>query len=215
MSIRHMAAIWEDPYYSRADKTKLLVALSIADNARGEDGKAWPSIEYIARKARSSVRGAQEAIRQLERDWKLEVHPFKGVNGTNLYVVHLPPATVAPPRNEAAVKPPVKAAVRCTQIIRNQEESLGTLSMRKNRVSKIRDANPSIPSPSETEEYGATLDLDPAESKRFYDYYQARGWEIKGTLIRDWRAIMRTWQTSKEMGVKPAAVNSGPAKCIL
>jgi len=118
MSILHMAAIWEDPYYSHSDKTKLLVALAIADNARGEDGRAWPSIEYIAKKARSSVRGAQEAIRELERDGKMEVHPFKGVNGTNLYIVLLPPATVAPPRNEA----PVKAAAGCTQIIRNRQE---------------------------------------------------------------------------------------------
>lgn len=131
MSIRHMSAIWDDPYYTRADKTKLLVALSIADNARGEDGRAWPSIEYIARKARSSVRGAQEAIRELERDARLEVIPFAGQKGTNLYVVKIPPATVAPPCNEAAVKAADEAADGCTQIIKNHQESERTSSFEK------------------------------------------------------------------------------------
>lgn len=131
MSIRHMAEVWADPYFGQIDKAKLLVALALADSARAEDGKAWPSIESIARKARTSIRGAQDAIRSLEKDGIISVTPFGGMNGTNAYflckyVSLHPPAMVAPPRNEAAakapVKPPVKAAADCTQSVRNHQE---------------------------------------------------------------------------------------------
>jgi hypothetical protein len=138
MSIRHMAAIWDDPYYTHSDKTKLLVALAIADNARGEDGRAWPSIEYIARKARSSVRGAQEAIRELEKDGRIQVFPFAGQKGTNLYVVKIPPATVAPPCNGTADEAPFKAADGCTQIIKNHQEPLGIILRKDSTIHPIK-----------------------------------------------------------------------------
>lgn len=124
MSIRHMSAVWDDPYFESGDKVKLLVALSLADNARAEDGKAWPSIESIARKARTSIRGAQEACRELEKDGKIRIVMNGGQNGTNAYFLlftpaHAAPARTAPPRKRAAEKaaeiPAEKAAADCTQ----------------------------------------------------------------------------------------------------
>ncbi len=205
MSIRHMAAIWDDPYYTEKGKTKLLVALAIADNARGEDGRAWPSIEYIARKSRSSVRGVQEAIRDLEKDGKLKVIPFAGQKGTNLYVVNIPPATVAPPRNEAADE----AAPGCTQIISNHQEP---------RIKKEAASN-SIPQPpplSEVILFAATLDFEDAvaEGNRFFNYHAAKGWCMGTTPIRDWRAKFRLWKTENEMKKAPEAKPATqPAQC--
>lgn len=37
-------------------------------------------------------------------------------------------------------------------------------------------------------------DVDP---QRFIDYYQARGWMIGKTKMRDWRAAVRTWEKPK------------------
>lgn len=134
MSIRHMADVWADPYFGQGDKVKLLVALSIADCARSEDGKAWPSLDSIARKSRTSIRGAQEAIREMQKDGKIEVHEGKGVHGTNVYLLLSPPHIVHPaqrsPRKPAAEKapefPPEKAALDCTQSVRNGKEREGT-----------------------------------------------------------------------------------------
>jgi hypothetical protein len=84
MSIRHMTAVWDDSYYGGTDKSKLLIALAIADYA-GEDGSAWPSIETLAKKARTSVRHAQRAVRELEQDGRLSIVPQQGPNGVNLY----------------------------------------------------------------------------------------------------------------------------------
>lgn len=128
MSIRHLSAIWEDGYYTQGDKAKLLVALAIADSARSEDGEAWPGIEYLARKARTSVRGVQEACRELEKDGRLKVQLNAGINGTNRYTVLLlvPPQPLHPPRNEAPEIPPEEAPADCTQTVRNRQEREGT-----------------------------------------------------------------------------------------
>lgn len=37
------------------------------------------------------------------------------------------------------------------------------------------------------------------DAKRFYNYYAARGWETNGTHIRDWKALIRSWEP-KDMG---------------
>lgn len=147
MSIRLIASVWGDDYYKAEDKTKLLVALAIADSAR-DDGKAWPGIESLAGKARCSTRRAQEVIREMERDGKLVVEPRTGPNFTNTYIVRTPqpshrqprngctttPATVAPlkpshPATERTetLQPDVSdpcngASARCTQTVENRVE---------------------------------------------------------------------------------------------
>lgn len=123
MSFTHVAIVFADAYYGQGDKAKLLVALAIAECARGEDGRAWPSVEYIARKARTSIRGVQEACRELETAGRLEVSIGNGPHGTNVYTVLTPrngctPPAMAAPRNGAAEIP----APDCTQTIRNQKE---------------------------------------------------------------------------------------------
>lgn len=84
MSIHYMNAVWRDPYFTNSDKTKLLVALALAD-CSDDNGQSFPSIDYIAKKARSTTRCAQMACREMERDGKLEILIGMGRNGTNLY----------------------------------------------------------------------------------------------------------------------------------
>lgn len=114
-----MAVIWADPYYSQADKTKLLVALAIADSARSEDGRAWPGIEFIARKSRCSGRAAQLAVQSLEKDGKLTVERGAGPSGTNVYLLCSGGEAISPvkPVRGEIYRPPispggVKSAVR-------------------------------------------------------------------------------------------------------
>lgn len=146
MSIRHMADVWADPYFGQGDKVKLLVALAIADHANSDTGMAWPALEKLAQKSRTSVRGAQEALREMERDGKLEIHVGKGPSFTNLYRItprtdctpaddlqRTPPHAVHParraPRKRAAEKAAEKAALDCTLTIRNHQEPLGIITL--------------------------------------------------------------------------------------
>lgn len=32
------------------------------------------------------------------------------------------------------------------------------------------------------------------DAKRFFNYYEARGWETNGTPIRNWKALLNTWE---------------------
>lgn len=136
MSVRYITAVWDDCYFTSSDKAKLLVALAIADSARSEDGKAWPSIDYLARKSRTSQRGVQEACREMEKDGKLRVQIGAGPHGTNVYLLLFTPAAIAPPAtispcNEAAEETPED----CTQTVRNRQEPSG-----EKELSAIREA---------------------------------------------------------------------------
>ena len=74
--------IWEDS--SIINRTELLVLLAIADNAN-DDGICWPSIETIARKARTTLRTVFDTLKSLETTKRLEVTRGKGPKGTNVY----------------------------------------------------------------------------------------------------------------------------------
>lgn len=146
MSIECLTMVWKDDYYTENDKTKLLVALAIADCADAA-GCAFPGVEYLARKARCTTRSVQELCRRLEADGKLEIHIGKGRNGTNLYrIVRVKPlqgekhsvsdkgvkrlrGAIFAGCNGVPVQPPVEAAnetpVEFTQTVRNRQEASG------------------------------------------------------------------------------------------
>ena len=40
------------------------------------------------------------------------------------------------------------------------------------------------------------------DADRFYNYYAARGWSIKGDPVRDWKALIKTWAPTKHADPK-------------
>lgn len=85
MSVRAMAHVWAT---SVARGTELLVALAIADFA-DDDGRAWPSIATLSRKARCAERTVQDSVAALRRRGELLVEVGAGPRGTNLFRVVL------------------------------------------------------------------------------------------------------------------------------
>jgi hypothetical protein len=83
MAVKMTSAIWE---YSQAKGSELLVMLAIADNA-DDHGKAYPSIQYIAKKTRLTARNVQLLLRKLEKLGELSVAVGDGPHGCNLYRV--------------------------------------------------------------------------------------------------------------------------------
>lgn len=208
-----MAKVWKDAYFTPADKTKLLIALAIADYSN-ENGYAWPAIETLAHKARTSTRGAQEACREMEKDGMLRVQFAGGRNGTNLY--YLTPATVAPPCNGAALKAAEEAALGCTQSVRKQRnhqepsEFIFTDEQKTNLNTKTTLDKP--PTLSEAVTYGATIGFDAKGVEAWWDHFESNGWKVSGkTPMKNWQAAMRTGKrvsttlpTPKRNGNKPA-----------
>lgn len=65
MSVRVSSWVWQhSPVEHRGD---LLVLLALADHAHDDGGSAYPSVSTLARKARLTRRGAQLALRRLEK----------------------------------------------------------------------------------------------------------------------------------------------------
>lgn len=52
----------------------------------------------------------------------------------------------------------------------------------------------SKPTASEVDEYGATLVPPFNRGGEFVDHYEANGWKVGKTSMKDWRAAVRTWQ---------------------
>lgn len=71
---------------SQAEGKTLLVLIAIASRA-DDDGVAWPGIEWIAKRARCSLRKAQDAIRELQAMGELQVEYTVGRSNTNRYTV--------------------------------------------------------------------------------------------------------------------------------
>lgn len=96
MSIEVMTEVWRR---STVYSGNLLVLLAIADFA-DDDGKAFPSVTTLARKARLSERQVQRAISALVKAGELTVRKGAGPHGAHVFHVLL----VAPRQIDAPTK---------------------------------------------------------------------------------------------------------------
>jgi hypothetical protein len=91
VSVRVLSwALRESPVEAKGD---LLVLIVLADHAHDDGDGAYPSVETIGKLARLSLRGTQNALRNLEAAGVIEATPRKGK--TTLYRVLMTPATTA------------------------------------------------------------------------------------------------------------------------
>ena len=88
-----MSRVWK---YSKQEGTKLLLLLALADFAR-DDGRAWPAVATLAKKARCKKRNAQYILRELVKIGEIEIDKRAGPNGTNLYRIIVGVQPIAPP----------------------------------------------------------------------------------------------------------------------
>lgn len=64
------------------------------------------------------------------------------------------------------------------------------------------------PNSQEVTEYAKSIEFD-LKGQDFLDYYQVRGWKLKGNLsMKDWKAAVRTWKKNHN---KPTTVNGSKA----
>ncbi|OHV26227.1 hypothetical protein EOS93_10140 [Rhizobium sp. RMa-01] len=85
MSIKVMTIVW-----SRAPvkSGELLLLLALSDNA-DDNGVAFPSVTYLASKARMTPRNVQLCLSNLERSGFIQIVPRGGPSGANKYRVNL------------------------------------------------------------------------------------------------------------------------------
>ena len=88
MSIKIMNYVWE---HSKQKGTELLLLLALADFA-DDSGDCYPSINRLAKKARTGERNTQKLLRKLETAREITIHETAGIETghgkTNRYTVH-------------------------------------------------------------------------------------------------------------------------------
>jgi hypothetical protein len=80
-----MAKVWE---FSRHAGSELLMLLAIADFS-DDEGRAYPAVSTLARKARMSPRNVNHILTALRASGELEVKANEGPHGTNRYRIRL------------------------------------------------------------------------------------------------------------------------------
>lgn len=104
--------IWADA--SITNRSELLLVLAIAHYSNEKnDGWAWPSIDTLAKRLRSSPRLVQFLVAKLVKSKKLEVRYGASRFGTNLYRLRLGVQNLHPGGEENSI-PPVQKPVHET-----------------------------------------------------------------------------------------------------
>jgi hypothetical protein len=85
MSIKVATQVWNGSRHKSGD---LLVLLALADHA-DDQGKAWPGIPLLARKARLSERHTRRCLNRLVSSCEVEILPNAAPSGRNLYHIRL------------------------------------------------------------------------------------------------------------------------------
>jgi len=99
MSIKVATQVWNGSRHRSGD---LLVLLALADHA-DDQGKAWPGIPLLARKARLSQRHTRRCLNRLASSCEVEILPNAAPSGRNLYHIRLDRLT---PDNLSTGTPP-------------------------------------------------------------------------------------------------------------
>jgi hypothetical protein len=85
MSVKLSTKVWQ---CSRHKSGNLLVLLALADHA-DDEGKAWPGVRSLARKARLSQRHARRCLRELLVSGELEILAEPAPSGGKWYQIRL------------------------------------------------------------------------------------------------------------------------------
>lgn len=95
MSVTNIGLVWK--FKEISSRAELLLLLAIADYSNEDTGEAWPSVESLAKKSRSSQRSVQRMLQSLSQRGYLRIAYNAGPNGTNLYWLLRGGDTMAPP----------------------------------------------------------------------------------------------------------------------
>lgn len=141
------------------------------------------------RKAAGSEQGPQEDI-PTETAVSGTENKTSGVSGAETHV--------------SAEKIPVSGG-KMPQIKEDKRKENYSRKNSRERVKKNAASGVCLPhSPEEVEEYFKSKDFH-SSAELFFNYYQSRGWSIKGSCITDWKALAFAWNKREKKDPDPPA----------
>lgn len=219
MSIKAMTRVFDE---SEARLGARLVLLALADFSN-DDGRSWPSVATIARKARLSPRQVQRILRDLETEGELVVEEGAGPHGCNMYrIVFQGGDNLSPVENVRGDKSDTGGVTFRTGGVTNRAENVSKMSPeplvnhqvepsslnRQDARSQKRKRLTLFPegfgvSP-EMRSWAIERGLSDAEVT--YESERFEGWAIaKGAQYVDW---VRAWQNWMVKSARDAAAGS-------
>ena len=209
---------WYDEPYTKVVFLHLLFLAQYEETFyRGvhlEPGQAVATLPEIALENGISVQNVRTAIEHLKSTGELTVkkhHKFTvytvknydQYNGTNS------PSNSLPTVNQQAANSLPTGNQQSFLILRNKEveevkNGVGDAdaSAPPKKTSRKTFEKPTV---AELEAYAAELAYR-LDAQRFWDYYEANGWMVGKTHMKDWKACVRNWKRRDE---KPAAAKPG------
>lgn len=201
MSVQAMSWVID---HSKQRGSKFVVLLMIANHAHSDGTTAYPSYDRLATESRISARQVITHVKALQESGELKVEVCKSEYGTNLY--SLPLMVSESSTSRWGVKKPSYAIPRhksAAKLHPNRKEPKEVIER------DIIGAEAPItkrPSKEEVQTYMEELGFIKPEldSERFVDHYQAVGWMVGITPLRDWKAKVREWKRRQSKFVADA-----------
>jgi len=183
------------------------VVWAVLANRIGDNGFCWAGVRSIARDAGVDVSTVLESIRKLEDAGRLRVER-RGSGRANHYSL---PASESDGEIQALGKSkrsenPNSGAGKI------QAQALGKSKHKRiepfNRTKRVR-AHFQKPTAAEVSEYGQSIGYA-LDGAYFCDTYEARGWMVGRSPMKDWKAAVRNWRAreGKDNGNSRAVVRA-------
>ena len=182
MSIEALNAAFK---YQGITPSQKLVLLALANYA-DEEMRCFPGLDRIARDTCLSRSTVIRTIKSLSETGIIEVEKRGGMGdgrASNRYRI------IAKCHHDT---PRLSVTMTPLSVTMTPEPSLNHQIKEKSKPKK-KVARFKPPSPEEVTEYARTIGFN-LDGNHFVDYYEARGWRLTRTPMKDWKAAVRTWK---------------------
>ena len=156
----------------------------------GENGFCWPGVRTIATDTGLTVTGILKCLQSLQRKKLLRIEN-QGNGKANHYRLTDGSAqqSLALNRVKRSTELNTGAQQSCAQAL-NRVELNKTDPL--NKTQRVR-AHFVKPTPAEVSEYGQSIGYA-LDGAYFCDRYEAGGWLVGRSPMKDWKAVVRTWR---------------------
>ncbi|TKJ37509.1 MAG: hypothetical protein CEE38_08420 [Planctomycetes bacterium B3_Pla] len=184
---------------------------------QGKNGSAWPSQETIAADLNLTDRSVRRSTKKLEEKGYIYVTRKESQGRGQCLAYSIPKGgQKSPPLGDKGGQesPPLGGKRRTKTTPKGGQESPPNTIQEHLQREGGRTQRFQKPTVDEVREYAKSIHYD-LDAKYFVDYYEARGWMLKNTKMRDWRATIRNWRQrdEKEAGQSkstPKPLERGP-----
>ncbi|MCK5600472.1 helix-turn-helix domain-containing protein [Candidatus Pacearchaeota archaeon] len=166
---------------------KILFAVIL--DYQGNNADCWPGMTTLTRKTGLAKQTVIRSVKRLEKKGVLAVDR-RGKGKSNHYKTGTKSRPV--PKVDRSINGTIGGAKSRPKPVPKVDPNQTDLLNQTNTNKKFQK-----PTPSKVTEYAASIGFE-LDGQYFIDSYEAKGWMIGKSKMKDWKAAVRTWKNRKK-----------------